>query len=514
MEDQPPKFNEKYPYIFFLNYTEISNDPEEDYFIWGELLRRTLASWVCAPPRSTRIFFPVKIRLNTMKTIAIHTPDLLDSARVAGIIFIPNDSSPQTKEKMDILFAYLTSSIFLLDYIQKGRIVSGALRQLFSNDLHALMKFPDISQLSEDDVKLISDVPEVPDLVVIVLTAKIVPQVFRECGEKGVNKIVLISGGFRELSGDRKNTLTKEINDIAKKYGIRFIGPNCLGVFNNWFEKTNGNSAFNIAIWEHLKKGNFSIASQSGTLSSHIWFDPENLDLGLSKSLSVGNEANIDIVDCLEYYKDDEETGVIGLYIEELKRGKKFLELAREITPKKPIIAIYVGVSQGGNRALQSNTGSLAGDSKIYNAAFKETGVIKTDYVQEFLDIALILSNKILPKGNRIGVITNSGGPGAMIANNAENHGLVVPEFSESLQKELKAILPATAGFNNPVDCTFDMNLPYFYITLPEIIMKSGEVDAIFQYGVVGFQDVMDDYLQNEKIAKWAEFQNQSEERI
>ncbi|MBY9015233.1 MAG: CoA-binding protein [Candidatus Lokiarchaeota archaeon] len=362
--------------------------------------------------------------------------------------------------------------------------------------------------------KTISNVPEIPDLVVIVLTAKIVPQVFKECGEKGVDKIILISGGFRELSGDRKNTLTEEINEIAGKYGIRFIGPNCLGVFNNWFEKNHSNSAFNIAIWEHLKKGNFSIASQSGTLSSHIWFDPENLDLGLSKSLSVGNEANIDIVDCLEYYKDDEETEVIGLYIEELKRGKRFLELAREITPKKPIIAIYVGGSQGGNRALQSHTGSLAGDSKIYNAVFKETGVIKTDYVQEFLDIALILSNKILPKGNRIGIITNSGGPGAMIANNAEKHGLVVPEFSESLQNELKAILPTTAGFNNPVDCTFDMNLPYFYINLPEILMKSGEVDSIFQYGVVGFQDVMNDYLQNEKIAKWAEFENPSEEQM
>ncbi len=362
--------------------------------------------------------------------------------------------------------------------------------------------------------KTIADVHEVPDLAVIVLAAKKVPQVFRECGEKGITKIVLISGGFRELVGDRKNTLTEEINEIASNYGIRFIGPNCLGLFNNWYEPNNNNSAFNIAIWEHLKKGNFSIASQSGTLSSHIWFDPENLDLGLSKSLSVGNEANIDIVDCLEYYKDDEETEVIGLYIEELKRGKKFLELAREITPKKPIIAIYVGGSQGGNRALQSHTGSLAGDSKIFNAVFKETGVIKTDYVQEFLDIALILSNKILPKGKRIGIITNSGGPGAMIANNAENHGLIVPEFSKTLQEELKPLLPSTAGFNNPVDCTFDMNLPYFYITLPELIMKSGEVDAIFQYGVVGFQDVMDDYLQNEEIAKWAEFQNQSEESM
>ena len=357
--------------------------------------------------------------------------------------------------------------------------------------------------------KSIKEVPEIPDLAVVVLPARIVPQIFKECGEKGIKNIVLISGGFRELIDDRENTLTEEINTIAKEYGIRFIGPNCLGVFNNWYSPENENKIFNIAIWEILKKGNFSIASQSGTLSSHIWFDPENIDLGLSKSLSVGNEANIDLVDCLDYYKDDKETGVIGLYVEEIKRGKEFLKLAKQITKNKPIIAIYVGGSEAGNRALKSHTGSLAGDSKIYDAVFQEAGIIKTNYVQEFLDIALILSNGVIPKGNRLGIITNSGGPGAMVANNAENHGLEVPEFSEALQQKLKEILPITAGFKNPVDCTFDMDLPYFYIILPELLMRSGEVDAIIQYGVVGFQDVMDDYLKYEQIAKNAEFQHQ-----
>lgn len=362
--------------------------------------------------------------------------------------------------------------------------------------------------------KKIANIPEIPDLVVIVLPAKIVPQIFRECGEKGVKRIVLISGGFRELIGERKNTLTEEINDIAYEYGIRFIGPNCLGVYNNWFGPEEENKSFNIYIWENLKRSKFSIASQSGTLSCHIWYDPENLDLGLSRSLSVGNEANIDIVDCLEYYKDDKYTEIIGLYIEEIKRGKKFLELAKEITTKKPIIAIYVGGSKAGNRALQSHTGALAGNSKIYDGVFKEVGIIKTDYVQEFLDIALILSRGIIPKGNRLGIITNSGGPAAMVANNAEKHGLNVPEFSESLQQELKSALPLTASYKNPVDCTFDMNLPYFYITLPEMLMKSGEVDAIIQYGVVGFQEVLDEYLKYDQIAKHAEFQHQPDDVI
>jgi acetyltransferase len=362
--------------------------------------------------------------------------------------------------------------------------------------------------------KNIADVPEIPDLVVIVLPANLVPQIFKECGEKGVKRIVLISGGFRELIGDRKNTLTDEINDIAKEYGIRFIGPNCLGVYNNWYGREEENKSFNIFIWENLKRSKFSIASQSGTLSCHIWYDPENLDLGLSRSLSVGNEANVDLVDCLEYYKNDKYTEIIGLYIEEIKQGRKFLELVKDITPQKPIIAIYVGGSKAGNRALQSHTGALAGNSKIYEGIFKELGIIKTDYVQEFLDIALIFSRGILPKGKRLGIITNSGGPGAMVANNAEKHGIIVPEFSDSLQKELKNALPATASYKNPVDCTFDMDLPYFYVTLPEILMKSGEIDAIIQYGVVGFQEVLDEYLKFERIAENAEFQHQPDEII
>jgi acyl-CoA synthetase (NDP forming) len=362
--------------------------------------------------------------------------------------------------------------------------------------------------------KSIAEVPEIPDLVVIVLSAKLVPQIFKECGEKGVKRIIVISGGFRELRDNRKNTLTEELISISNQYNIRFIGPNCLGVFNNWYGPNNEKVAFNTSIWEHLKKDNFSIASQSGTLSSHIWFDPENVDLGLSKSISVGNEANIDVVDCLEYFKDDKDTGVIGLYVEELKRGKRFIELAKNITLKKPIIAIYVGGSEAGNRALGSHTGSLAGNTNIYNAVFKETGIIKTDYVQEFLDIALILSRGIIPKGNRLCILTNSGGPGAMAANNAEKKGLSVSELSKSLQTQLMEILPSNASAKNPVDCAFDMNLPYFYVTLPEILMKSGEIDMIIQYGVVGFQDVLDDYLKVDKIAKHANFSHQSAEKM
>ena len=150
--------------------------------------------------------------------------------------------------------------------------------------------------------KRIAEVPEIPDLVIIVLPPRVVPQVFKECGEKGVKKIILISGGFRELVGERENTLTQEIIDIAYNYGIRFTGPNCLGVFNNWIYP-EGNGAFNTMMWrEQTKRSKFSIASQSGTLASQLWLDPNYPDFNVGKAISVGNEANIDLVDFLEYF--------------------------------------------------------------------------------------------------------------------------------------------------------------------------------------------------------------------
>lgn len=354
--------------------------------------------------------------------------------------------------------------------------------------------------------KSVLDVPEVPDLVLVVLPPKVVPQIFKECGQKGVKQIVLISGGFRELGGDQSNTLTEEIQEIADEYGMRFIGPNCLGIYNSWLYPEDESCALNTAIWESQKRGYFSIASQSGTLASHIFFDPANLDLGISRSLSLGNEANIDVVDCLEYYKDDDKTNSIGIYIEELKRARKFLSLAKKITSQKPIIVIYVGGSQAAQRAVKSHTGSLAGNAKIYEAAFKEAGIIKTELVEVFLDLARVCEKGIFPKGKKVGIITNSGGPGVMIANHAEKLGLKIPQLSEELQNELKEYVIPTASLKNPIDTTFDMNFQNYYINIPKILMKSGEVDAIIMYGVFGFQDVLRDLLKNDRVAKHEEF--------
>lgn len=364
--------------------------------------------------------------------------------------------------------------------------------------------------------KRISDVPEIPDLVVIVLPPRVVPQVFKECGEKGVKKIVLISGGFRELIGDRTNTLTEEIIEIANFYGMRFTGPNCLGFYNGWIYPED-DGKFNTMMWgEQLKRSKFSIASQSGTLASQLWLDPEYPDFNAGKAISLGNEANIDLVDFLEYFKDDDETEVIGLYIEEIKRGKQFIQVVKEITPKKPVITIYGGGSQAGNRAIKSHTGSIGGNMKIFDAMIKKTGIIKTDYIEEFLDISsmLLTPNFPYPKGKRIGIVTFSGGPGALIANNAERKGLIVPEFSESLQTKFKSMLPHTASWSNPIDITFDMNIFNLYINFPKMLMKSGEIDIIIIYGAMGFGAVASTEQQNTRISQYIEMREDIRERI
>jgi len=362
--------------------------------------------------------------------------------------------------------------------------------------------------------KNIADVPEVPDLVIIVLPPKIVPQVFRECGEKGVKNMVVISGGFREVTGYKENNLTEEICEIAKNYGMRFTGPNCFGFYNAWIDPANG-QIFNMMVFAKQRKpGKFSLASQSGTMTSHIFGDVENHDVDIGKTISVGNEANMDLVDFLEYFKEDENTNAIGLYIEEIKRGQKFIEVAKEITPKKPIVAIYAGGSGAANRAIGSHTGSMAGNSKIFDAMVKETGIIKTPYVQEFLDLAGILSKDevIYPKGNRLGIITNSGGPGAMIANNAERKGLIVPELSSKLQDKFGKMMAHTASYKNPIDLTFDMNIFNLYVNIPKTLMRSGEVDAIIIYGIFGFKERLSFIDESSEVGKYIEMPEQMNE--
>ncbi len=345
--------------------------------------------------------------------------------------------------------------------------------------------------------KSVLDLPIVPDLAFLILPTKVVPKVLEECGQKGIKHAIITSGGFRE-SGPEGIELSREIGEIAKKYNISFIGPNCLGIFNGWFgypEKKDSN--FNTMWIYHIpKRGNISIASQSGTIAAQTaWFSNE-IGVRIGKSISVGNEKNIDIVDCLEYFKEDPQTSVIGLYIEEIKRGRKFIKLAKEITLKKPIVAIYAGGTENATRSIMSHTGSIGGNKKIYEAVFKETGIIATNSIMDFLyylrSLSQAMTNNNFPKGKRVGIITDSGGAGSMMTKSAELLGLRVPEFSDELCVEISKMLHNTASGNNPIDLTFDINFYNFFVKLPKLLIKSGEVDSLLIYGLYDIQEVLE----------------------
>ncbi len=343
--------------------------------------------------------------------------------------------------------------------------------------------------------KSVLDIPKIPDLAFIILPPKVIPEVMEQCGQKGIKYLIITSGGFREIGPEGKK-LSLQIDEIAKNYGMRFIGPNCLGIYNGWYGSPKEDIHLNTMwITETTGRGNVSIASQSGTIACHTVWQAKRIGLKIGKSISNGNENNIDLVDMLEYFKNDPQTEVIGLYIEEVKRGKEFINIARQITPEKPIIAIYAGGSEAATRTINSHTGSIGGNQKIFDAVFKKTGIISTDSINDFLYYLRTFSwtqkTGFYPKGNRVGIITNSGGAGAMMIKNLEAYGLTVPEFSVNLQEKIHLDISKTASASNPIDVTFDTEFANLYIKFPKLLVESGEVDSIIVYGIFDFGEIM-----------------------
>ena len=339
--------------------------------------------------------------------------------------------------------------------------------------------------------KSVLALPETPELAFIILRPKIVPQVLEECGQKGIKHVIITSGGFREIGNIN---LYKKITQIANYYNIRFIGPNCLGVYNAWYRFPELEDACFNTMWIYAtpERGNISIIGQSGTVASHIFWICREMGVKIGKSISIGNEDNIDTVDFLEYFREDPQTSVIGIYIEEIKRGKEFIELAKKIVPEKPIIAIYAGGTEAASRSIMGHTGSIAGDDKIFESVFKDTGIISTISIKDWMYYLRTFSTGIFPNGNRLGIITDSGGCGAMMAKASEKLGLKVPEFSEELKSKLKKYVPDVANIDNPLDLTFQFNQYNLYIKIPKLMINSGEVDGIILYAVFGFEEVLD----------------------
>ena len=319
------------------------------------------------------------------------------------------------------------------------------------------------------------DLPEVPDLALIVLPTRIVPQIVGECGKKGIKHAIVVSGGFKEVGGEGID-MEKQLMDIASAYRIRFLGPNCIGV-------ANPHQKLNTTLLQHEgAPGYIGMASQSGSFITQMFNYLSRYGLGFSTAFSVGNEANIDIVDCLEYLGVCPYTMVIALYIEAIKRGKAFVEMARAIVPHKPIVALYVGGSETGRRASLSHTGALAGPDRLYEGMFRQCGVIRAQSVTELFDFCWALGSLPRPRGNRVVVQTHSGGPGAAAADACGRAGLELPALSPETLEKLAPLLPHTGSLNNPVDLTFVKNPLHYFSDISKVLLEDKNTDILLAY--------------------------------
>jgi acetyl-CoA synthetase (ADP-forming) len=291
-------------------------------------------------------------------------------------------------------------------------------------------------------------IPDSVDLSIIVLPAEMVARTIKECKEKGVKGIVLITAGFKEIEDKRGEVLQKEITELANQFGIKVIGPNTFGIVNLYLPL---NASF-TPEFSWVKKGGISFVSQSGGMSHLMAFLSMKSQVGFSKIIGLGNRCNVDFADMVEYLNEDPETKVIAMYLEGIDHPRRLVEVAERARGLKPIIAYKVGRSLTSDMASQFHTGSLAGKHKIYEGAFKQVGVLRVESSEELLDVAKALVLCPLPEGNNVAVLSGQAGPGMAACDVCEMEGLSLPPFSTGTQKRIEELLPPLAIRTNPVD--------------------------------------------------------------
>ncbi len=319
----------------------------------------------------------------------------------------------------------------------------------------------------------VMDVPSDVDLAVIVVPADKVLAVVDQCGKKGVRGLVIISVGFGE-AGPEGQKRERQLKAKTLAYGMRVIGPNCLGVLNSDPE-VRLNATFSPVT---PPAGNLSIGTQSGALGLALLDYANNINLGIADFVSIGNRIDISNNDLLEYWEDDEKTDLILLYVESFGNPSSFTRIARRVSRKKPIIAVKAGRSEAGARAASSHTGALAAADVGSDALFRQAGVIRVNTIDEMFGVSAALANQPVPKGPNVGILTNAGGPGVLVADACEGLGLKVPKLSAAAQKKLKAVLPAEAAVSNPVDMMASATAEYYKQTLAAML-ENPELDAI-----------------------------------
>ncbi len=320
----------------------------------------------------------------------------------------------------------------------------------------------------------VKDIPDAVDLAIIVVRSTLVPDIMRQCVEKGVKAAVIISAGFAETD-EAGVKLEAEVVGIARQGGIRFVGPNCIGHADVM------NKVGALGIGWRTRPGPMAIVAQSGTVSSAIMGAAGTNGIGISKFISTGNEADLHTEDYLEFLANDPQTRLIGAYIEGLREARRFFQLARKITFTKPIVVIKAGGTAGAGRAARSHTSALAGSDIIYSAAFRQAGVIRVEDEEGLCDIALALLTQPLPRGNTVGILTIGGGMGVMAAESCEREGLQMATLQPETLAKLDAVLPPRWSHGNPIDMVGIKTMDEFptIMTCLEALVDDPNVDSV-----------------------------------
>src|SRR6266850_5829760 len=334
----------------------------------------------------------------------------------------------------------------------------------------------------------IASVPGEVDLAIIVIPAEQVLEAAQACGEKGVQALIVISAGFKE-TGEEGLKRERALVEVARQYGMRLVGPNCLGIVN-----TDAGVSMNATFAPvSPPAGRVAFSSQSGALGLAILDYARRLNLGISQFVSVGNKAEVSGNDLIEYWEKDPGTDLILLYLESFGNPQKFTQLARRVARTKPIIAVKSGRTPGGSRAASSHTGALAGSDAAVDALFRQSGVIRTDTIEELFDTAMLLASQPVPTGPRVAILTNAGGPGIMAADACESAGLELTSLETKTVRGLRAFLPVEASTKNPVDMIASANAESFEMAL-RLLLHDNHVDSVIVIFVpplaTGAQDV------------------------
>ncbi len=348
----------------------------------------------------------------------------------------------------------------------------------FSGKLYAVN--PKRKEILEREVyPSMESIPGSVDIAVITIPAAIVPQAIEEAGKKGVKLAIVISAGFRDI-GEEGRVLEDRVVQIAQKYGIRMIGPNCLGII---LPHKRINATFGP---ESPRPGNLAFISQSGAVITTVvdWSLKEDIGFGLSAVISVGNQADLGFNDFLKFARDDANTRAIVLYIEEIKNGREFMNVVREVAKEKCVVAIKSGASKKGQKAASTHTGAVAGNYEVYMAAFRQAGVIASHSLREAFQIGELLASEDYPKGNRAIIITNAGGFAVLAADYAQMYGIEVVELPQELLDNLNSFLTPEWSYENPIDVVGDAGADRYARAFDIMIRNQDKWDIAFVVAV------------------------------